>query len=403
MQGSLAKKKVIVAVCGSIAAYKSAYLVRQLIKQGAEVKVIMTPSATEFISALTLSTLSKNAVHQNVIDGDAWDNHVELGLWADAMVIAPATATTLGRCANGIADNMVVATYLSAKCPVFFAPAMDLDMWKHGSTANNLEQLRSYGNVIIPVGHGELASGLHGDGRMAEPEEIVSFLTEYFQKKTELATFRVVVNAGPTHEPIDPVRYIGNRSSGKMGIAIAEAFSNQGAHVTLVLGPTHLSPVDSKIDLVRVNSAEDMYKATSQAYQNADVGVLAAAVADYTPKEYAAEKIKKKEGDFQIPLKRTTDIAKTLGAEKRANQILVGFALETTNERANAQKKLESKNFDFIVLNSLKDQGAGFEHDTNQVTFIFPNNMVKEFELKSKTAVAEDIVEAVHQLIQRKK
>jgi phosphopantothenoylcysteine decarboxylase/phosphopantothenate--cysteine ligase len=399
MKGLLKAKKIILNITGSIAAYKAAILTRLLIKQGAEVQVLMTPTATSFISPLTLSTLSKKPVYTSVVDSQAWNNHVELGLWADAMLIAPATATTMAKCAHGVADSIIVATYLSAKCPVFFAPAMDLDMWKHGSTIQNIKTLESYGNRVIPVGHGELASGLVGDGRMAEPEDIIRYLKSYFSSTQDFIGKSVVVNAGPTYEPIDPVRFIGNHSTGKMGIQIAEEFARRGAKVTLVLGPTDLKPDHSGIILERVTTAEEMYVATVNAYKTADIGILAAAVSDYTPATFSTSKIKKKEGNLHIDLKRTRDIAKFLGASKSVKQLLVGFALETNDENQHARQKLVSKNFDFIVLNSLRNKGAGFGHDTNQVTFLFSDNKEQEFQLKSKKAVAADIADAVLSLL----
>lgn len=398
MKGLLKEKKIILCLTGSIAAYKAAMLTRLLIKQGAQVQVLMTPAATSFITPLTLSTLSKKPVFTDVIDGNAWNSHVDLGLWADAMIVAPATATTMAKCANGIADSIVVATYLSAKCPVFFAPAMDLDMWKHGSTKQNIKTLQSYGNHIIPVGKGELASGLFGDGRMAEPVEIVQHLESYFSSKLDFLNKSVVVNAGPTHESIDPVRFIGNHSSGKMGIEIAEEFARRGANVTLILGPTNQLPSNPAIQVQPVKSAEEMFDATTKAYKAAHIGILAAAVADFTPTNYSSSKIKKKDSSLVIELKRTKDIAKFLGESKTEEQILIGFALETNNENAHARKKLESKNFDFIVLNSLRNKGAGFKHNTNQVTFLFPDNKVQEFQLKSKKEVAVDIANAVQSL-----
>jgi len=385
-------KKIILCITGSIAAYKAATLVRLFVKANADVRVIMTPSACSFITPLTLSTLSKHEVHTEVSDGSSWNNHVELGLWADAMIVAPTTATTLGKMANGIADNMVVATYLSAKCPVYIAPAMDLDMWKHPSTKANIEKLESYGNEIIPVGDGELASGLSGEGRMAEPEEIIEFMSNAFSKGLDLAGKKVLVTAGPTYEAIDPVRFIGNRSSGKMGVAIAEACANRGAQVELVLGPSKLSVSHPYINCMRVQSAEEMYQASIAVFDSCDAAVMAAAVADYTPKTVSDIKIKKKEGDLNIPLERTKDIAGYLGSVKE-NQILVGFALETNDEIANANRKLQKKNLDFIVLNSLNDKGAGFQHDTNKIRIIKKTGDPLEFELKRKSEVAEDIVD----------
>jgi phosphopantothenoylcysteine decarboxylase/phosphopantothenate--cysteine ligase len=396
---SLQGKNIILGVCGSIAAYKTAFLTRLLIKSGAHVQVLMTPAATEFIGPLTLSTLSKRPVYTDVSSEASWNNHVELGLWADAMIIAPATATTLAKMATGLSDNMIVATYLSAKCPVFFAPAMDLDMWKHPASKQNVIRLQSYGNHLIPVGHGELASGLVGDGRMAEPEEIIKHLETFFSKQQDLIGKKAIVTAGPTFEPIDPVRFIGNRSTGKMGIAIAEQLSARGANVILILGPTAQDPHSSEaIECIRVKTAQEMFEATQKAFKAADIGILAAAVADYRPKTVADQKIKKKEGDMAIELERTVDIAATLGKNKRDNQILIGFALETNNELENAKSKLNRKNFDFIVLNSLKDEGAGFGHDTNKIRLVY-DNKTAEFELKSKQAVAKDIVDAIVEII----
>ena len=398
MNTILAGKKIILCITGSIAAYKAASLVRLFVKANADVRVIMTPSACSFITPLTLSTLSKHDVHTEVSDGSSWNNHVELGLWADAMIVAPSTATTLGKMANGIADNMVVATYLSAKCPVYIAPAMDLDMWKHPSTKSNTQKLISYGNTIIPVGDGELASGLSGEGRMAEPEEIIEFLSKAFAKGLDLEGKRVLITAGPTYEAIDPVRFIGNRSSGKMGVAIAEACANRGAKVELVLGPSKLSVSHTNINCTRVQSAEEMYQAATSVFSSCDAAIMAAAVADYTPKTVSDIKIKKKEGDLNIPLERTKDIAGYLGSVKK-DQVLIGFALETNDEIANANRKLQKKNLDFIVLNSLNDKGAGFQHDTNKIKIIKKSGESLEFELKQKTEVAEDIVNELVKLI----
>jgi len=385
--------KYILGVSGSIAAYKAAYLVRALIKEGHEVKVIMTPSATKFISPITLSTLSKNPVTVELIDSGSWNNHVELGLWADAMIIAPATATTLAKLANGIADNMLVATYLSAKCPVYIAPAMDLDMWIHPSTKINIERLTSYGNQLLQVGHGELASGLYGDGRMAEPNEIIQFLAN--QKNVNqfnLKGKKVLITAGPTHEKIDAVRFIGNRSTGKMGIALADECANQGAEVMLVLGPTEHRPTNKKVKVLLITSAQEMYNAAIKHYDDCDVAVMAAAVADYSPITTYNHKIKKADGNWKMDLERTKDIAAELGKRKKKGQVNIGFALETDKELEYAQKKLKKKGFDFIVLNSLKDKGAGFAHDTNKVTIIYEDNKIKKYELKSKREVAADIV-----------
>ncbi len=392
MQG----KKILLAISGSIAAYKAAYLTRLLIKAGAEVQVLMTPSATEFISPLTLSTLSKRQVFTEVVSGEAWNNHVDMGLWADAMIVAPATANTLGKLANGICDNIVAAVYLSSKCPVFLAPAMDLDMWKHPATQRNISSLKSDGNHIIPVGHGELASGLVGDGRLAEPEEIFGYLEKYFIEGQPFAGQKVLVTAGPTYEPLDPVRFIGNRSSGKMGVAIAEAFAQKGAEVKLVLGPSVLTASGKGIETIRVQTAQEMYDVAAADYSEMDIAVFAAAVADYRPINVADQKIKKN-GDerMEIVLEKTSDIAAAMGKLKKEGQFNIGFALETNDEELNAKAKLSKKNFDMIVLNSLRDSGAGFNFDTNKITILYKGNMRKEFELKSKKEVAEDIVAEV--------
>jgi phosphopantothenoylcysteine decarboxylase/phosphopantothenate--cysteine ligase len=395
-------KKIILAVTGSIAAYKAAHLVRLLVKNGAEVQVLMTPAATEFITPLTLSTLSKKQVFTQVISEQEWNSHVELGLWADALVIAPATANTMAKLANGICDSIVSAVYLSARCPVFLAPAMDLDMWKHPATLANVNRLKSYGNHFLPVGYGELASGLIGEGRMAEPEEIVAFLQDFFRGKQDFEGKRLLVTAGPTYEAIDPVRFIGNRSSGKMGVAIAEQFAQRGAQVTLVLGPSKLKPQHPNIETVRVESAQQMYEASVQAFENADIAVLSAAVADYRPAHVAEQKIKKKGEGMTIELEKTPDIAASLGKLKRPGQFIVGFALETNDELQNASEKLAKKNFDFIVLNSLQDAGAGFNFDTNKITILHKDNKRKDFELKTKAEVAVDIVDEVLAAVSKK-
>ncbi len=388
MQG----KKILLAISGSIAAYKAAYLVREFIKSGAEVQVLMTPAATAFISPLTLSTLSKKTVVTEVVSEEAWNNHVEMGLWADAMVVAPATANTLAKLANGVCDNIISAVYLSARCPVFFAPAMDLDMWKHGATLRNVALLKSYGGHFIPVGHGELASGLIGEGRMAEPHEIVSFLENHFQEKQSFQGKKVLITAGPTYEPLDPVRFIGNRSSGKMGVALAMSMIRKGAVVKLVLGPSKLTPAGENLDTVRVQTAQEMYEAAQKIFPEVDIAIFAAAVADYRPKYVAGEKIKKKGEEMNLELEKTPDIAATLGQMKKRGQLTVGFALETNDEKANATGKMERKNFDMVVLNSLRDEGAGFNFDTNKVTILKKGNIQKEFKLKPKEEVAEDIV-----------
>ncbi|NOS93659.1 MAG: bifunctional phosphopantothenoylcysteine decarboxylase/phosphopantothenate--cysteine ligase CoaBC [Cyclobacteriaceae bacterium] len=393
----LAGKKIIVGVSGSIAAYKSAMIVRLLVKSGAEVKVIMTPAAKDFITPLTLSTLSKNPVLSEFTNGEQglWNNHVDLGLWADALVIAPASANTLAKMAHGQCDNLLLAVYLSARCPVFFAPAMDLDMLQHPSTKENIQKLESWGNHQINPTFGELASGLEGKGRMAEPEEIISFLENHFSTSQKLKGKKVLVTAGPTHEAIDPVRFIGNNSSGKMGFAIAEQLAKEGAEVELVVGPTHLSPTTQGVKVTRVTSAQQMYEACTSCFAQMDIAVLAAAVADYRPIHTADQKIKKTNDNLVIELTKTHDIAAELGKLKKAHQLMVGFALETENEKANALKKIASKNFDLIVLNSLNDQGAGFGHDTNKVAIIHKSGVEKNFNLKSKKEVAKDIVDAI--------
>ena len=396
---SLKDKKILLGVSGSIAAYKSALLTRLLVKEGAEVKVIMTNAAKEFITPLTLSTLSKNPVLSSFTNGDAglWNNHVELGLWADAIIIAPASANTLAKCANGIADNLLIATYLSAKCSVFFAPAMDLDMYVHPSTIENVKKLKSYGNEIINAEFGELASGLVGEGRLAEPEQIVHQLTRHFSKKEYFIGKKVLITAGPTQEPIDPVRFISNHSSGKMGFAIAEAFEMAGAEVTIVSGPVSISP-PLGVKIEKVQSAQQMFEATKKYFPESDIVVLSAAVADYTPLYVADKKIKKKEDVFNIEMTKTTDIAATLGKEKKDGQIIVGFALETDNEFENAKGKLERKNFDLVVLNSLQDSGAGFRYDTNKIKIIDRAGNVYDFDLKTKKEVAKDILETIERI-----
>jgi phosphopantothenoylcysteine decarboxylase / phosphopantothenate---cysteine ligase len=398
----LSGKKILLGVSGSIAAYKAAFLTRLLIKAGAEVQIIMTPAATDFITPLTLATLSKKPVFTSVLAQDSWNNHVEMGLWADVMLVAPATATTLAKMAHGICDNIIVATYLSAKCPVFFAPAMDLDMWKHPATVANVQRLQSFGNRLIPVGHGELASGLSGDGRMAEPEDIVTLLLQHFAKAQSLHGKKALVTAGPTYEALDPVRFIGNYSSGKMGIAIAVVLAERGADVTLVLGPSKESTSHAGVHTVHVQSAEEMYAACAKLFPVTDISILAAAVADYRPKNISEKKIKKTGNDLSVELVRTTDIAAALGKIKKEGQILIGFALETNDELENAKGKLERKNFDFIVLNSLRDKGAGFQHNTNKITIVGKNNKITEFGLKTKVEVANDIIDEVETLLIKK-
>ncbi|HZY82352.1 MAG TPA: bifunctional phosphopantothenoylcysteine decarboxylase/phosphopantothenate--cysteine ligase CoaBC [Cyclobacteriaceae bacterium] len=390
-------RKILLGVSGSIAAYKAAVLTRLLVKEEAEVRVVMTPAAIDFVTPLTFSTLSKNPVYSRFQKDDSgeWNNHVELGLWADAMVIAPASANTIAKMANGLCDNLLMACYLSARCPVFFAPAMDLDMMKHPSTADNLTKLKSFGVKLLEPGFGELASGLIGIGRMAEPEEIVHQLNVHFATSGSLNGKKALVTAGPTHEAIDPVRFIGNNSSGKMGYAIAEVLASRGAKVELVSGPTHLAAVHPNIQTTQVTSAEEMYNACVSIFPGTDITVLSAAVADYRPTVKAEQKIKKGDGGLTLELTRTYDIAAELGKMKKSGQVMVGFALETENEKANAEKKLAAKNFDLIVLNSLQDPGAGFGHDTNKVTIIGRNGLTKEFSLKSKKEVAGDIVNLI--------
>lgn len=393
----LSGKRIVLGVTGSIAAYKSAVLTRLLIKDGAEVKVIMTPSAHDFITPLTLSTLSRNPVLEQFVKGvhGEWNNHVELGLWGDAFVIAPASANTLSKMAHGQCDNLLLAVYLSARCPVFFAPAMDLDMLGHPSTQENISVLQQWGNHLLAPNHGELASGLIGIGRMAEPEEIIAALQNFFLSNQKLSGKTALVTAGPTHEAIDPVRFIGNNSSGKMGYAIAETLAGEGARVTLVSGPTSLSVQHPNILVKQVTSANQMYDACSEVFPESDIAVLSAAVADFKPSTVASEKIKKKDSSLTIELEKTRDIAAELGKLKKKGQLIVGFALETENEQANAEQKLRQKNFDLIVLNSLKDEGAGFGHDTNKVSILDRKNGIQKFTLKSKKEVAKDIVNAI--------
>ncbi len=387
----------MVGVSGSIAAYKAALLVRLLVKAEASVRVVMTDAAKEFITPLTLSVLSKNPVLSTFSDAQdgLWNNHVDLGLWADAIVIAPATAKTLSKCATGNCDDLLTAVYLSARCPIFFAPAMDVDMYHHPSTKNNIDTLESFGNSFILPDFGELASGLIGDGRLAEPEKIITKLSAHFARKPVAVTKKVLITAGPTVEPIDPVRYISNRSSGKMGYAIAEAFAASGASVTLVTGPTDLKITDATIKVVRVESASDMFAVTSDQFQQNDLVIFAAAVADYTPKFVADQKIKKQGHEMMLELEKTTDIAGTLGSTKKEGQLLIGFALETENELEYAMDKLQRKNLDYIVLNSLNDPGAGFAHDTNKITVIDKYKNIQHFDLKSKEEVALDILNIV--------
>lgn len=391
---SLQGKKIVLGITGSIAAYKAAVLIRLLIKKGAEVQVVITPAGKEFITPITLSALTSKPVISEFFaqrDG-SWHSHVALGQWADAMLVAPATASSIGKMAHGIADNMLITTYLSMKAPVFVAPAMDLDMFAHPSTTANLNTLRSYGNHIIEPAEGELASHLVGKGRMEEPENIVAYLERYFAQRDELAGKKIVITAGPTYEKIDPVRFIGNYSSGKMGFALAEECAARGAEVTLVAGPVQMKTVHPAIRRIDVESCAEMYEATTAAFTEANAAILCAAVADFTPETTADTKIKREGDDLVLRLKPTHDIAAALGRMKQPHQHLVGFALETNDETAHAQDKLRRKNLDFIVLNSLRDAGAGFRHDTNKVTII-SNNNIKEYPLKSKTEVAKDIVD----------
>ena len=395
--------KIVLGICGSIAAYKSATLIRLLVKGGADVKVVMTPDATNFITPLTLSTLSKNPVLVDyfIPETGEWNNHVELGLWADLMIIAPVSANTLAKMATGLCNNLLMAVYLSAKCPVYFAPAMDLDMWKHNATQENIHKVQSFGNILIPPGTGELASGLHGEGRMAEPEEIEAFILADLKKKLPLAHKKALVTAGPTYEAIDPVRFIGNHSSGKMGFAIADELAALGADVTLVAGPTAQVNHQKSVKRINVTSALEMLEACMQNFKNSDICVMSAAVADYTPVTVADKKIKKKDAGFSIDLKKTTDILSELGKQKQAGQMLVGFALETNDEEINAIDKLQRKNLDFIVLNSLKDQGAGFKGDTNKITIIDSKLQKTAYTLKSKNDVARDICTKIIELIKK--
>ena len=399
----LSGKKIVLGVSGGIAAYKTAHLVRLFIKAGAHVQVIMTPASMDFVTPLTLSTLSKRPVFSEFFDQNddglgekIWNNHVEFALWADYMVIAPATANTLSKMVSGNCDNLLIATYLSAKCPVYFAPAMDLDMYKHPSTLASFNALGSFGNKIIPAESGELASGLSGEGRMAEPENIIAFIEADLEKKLPLKGKKILVTAGPTYEAIDPVRFIGNHSTGKMGFDIANCAAQLGAEVFLVSGPTHLTTTSSSIELVSVKTADEMYIACHKYYNDVDVAIAAAAVADYKPKNVANQKIKKSDATFMIELEKTKDILASLG-EKKKNQFLIGFALETENEIENAKLKIQKKNLDLIVLNSLQDEGAGFGKPTNKVTFIDHNLVITPMDLKSKEDVALDIINKVIQ------
>jgi phosphopantothenoylcysteine decarboxylase / phosphopantothenate---cysteine ligase len=394
-------KNIVLGVCGSIAAYKSASFVRLLVKSGANVQVVMTPDATNFITPLTLATLSKNPVQTAyfIPETGEWNNHVELGLWADLLVIAPASANTLAKMANGLCDNLLLAVYLSAKCPVYFAPAMDLDMWKHSATHENIGKLQSFSNIMIPPGTGELASGLHGEGRMAEPEDMIAFLSADIKKKLPLVNQKILVTAGPTYEAIDPVRFIGNHSSGKMGFAIADELALLGADVTLIAGPSAQKSKQQAVTRIDVTSAAEMLEVCLLYFKDSNACIMSAAVADYTPTTVSTQKIKKNENTFSIDLKKTTDILSTLGAQKVYGQVLAGFALETNDEEKNAIAKLQKKNLDFIVLNSLNDEGAGFQKDTNKITIIDKHLQKTVYDLKSKNEVAHDIVQKVIELI----
>lgn len=391
-------KKIVLGITGSIAAYKSILLVRLLVKAGADVKVILTPDAKDFVSPLTLSTLSKNPVLVDLFEEQSWANHVQLGRWADVMVIAPLSCNTLAKMAHGHCDNLLLAVYLSATCPVVVAPAMDEDMWLHASTKENLNKLSRFGNRIIPVEKGELASGLVGDGRMAEPEQIMDYLLTNFFLTGPLAGKKALVTAGPTYEPIDPVRFIGNHSSGKMGIAIANELYKRGAAVTLVLGPAAPDFLPNGLQLQRVTTAAEMYDACTAAFDTTDIAVMAAAVADYAPQTKAAEKLKKNEEEMVVALSKTKDILKSLGEKKKKGQVVVGFALETTNEKEHALDKLKSKQADMIILNSMNDAGAGFGHDTNKITIFDKGGEAINFAAKPKTAVAKDIIDTIIRL-----
>lgn len=397
----LKNKNIILGVCGSIAAYKAAILVRLLIKAGANVKVILTADAANFITPLTLATLSKNPVYTKYFEEETgvWSNHVELGLWADYMIVAPASANTIGKMANGLCDNLLSAVYLSAKCPVYYAPAMDLDMWKHESTRANVERLNCFGNLIISPNSGELASGLHGEGRMAEPEEIISFLSNHIRKGLPLADVKVMVTAGPTYEPIDPVRFIGNHSSGKMGFAIADEMARLGAEVILISGPT-AEKSSQQLQRIDVTTAAQMLDACKANFPQMAITIMSAAVADYTPVQVASQKIKKSTDSFNIELKKTADILATLGQIKNSEQMLVGFALETENEEEHAKSKLRKKNLDLIVLNSLNDAGAGFQKDTNKITIFNRAEEKTVYVVKSKIDVAKDICSQILKLYQ---
>lgn len=397
-------KNILVGITGGIAAYKAAIFVRLLIKEGANVQIVMTEFAKKFIGSLTLATLSKRPVISEFYDPENghWNSHVDLGLWADAMVIAPATANTMGKAANGIADNLLLTTYLSARCPIFWAPAMDLDMFKHPAVNKNIETLKSIGNHFIDAETGELASGLDGKGRMAEPEKILEYLKFFFDGQKKLKGKKIVITAGPTYENIDPVRFIGNRSSGKMGYALAAELAKQGAEVSVISGPVHIKCENPEVKIINVQSAREMYEQTKIIYPDCDIAIFAAAVADYKPEFSQDNKLKKNTDKLTVNLVPTVDIAKEMGEIKSDKQFNIGFALETDNEIKNAKAKISNKNFDFIVLNSLNDEGAGFLYDTNKISIIDKNNNVINFELKSKTEVAKDITDKVIELYKDK-
>lgn len=394
-------KKILLGVCGSIAAYKATILTRLLVKEGAEVKIIITEAAKDFVTPLSLSTLSKNKVLTGLAEDNSWANHVMLGRWADVMLIAPLSCNTLAKMATGLCDNLLMAVYLSATCPVVTAPAMDEDMWHHPATQKNIQAIKSYNNHVIPVENGELASGLSGEGRMAEPEKIVQWLHHFFLTGKELAGKNVLITAGPTYEQIDPVRFIGNYSSGKMGVAIAEEMHNRGASVTLVLGPSNIE-VNAGIKLVMVKTADEMYNACQEIFPGTDIAVMSAAVADYKAVKTANEKIKKTVANLTVELTKTKDILKTLGSQKKNGQLIAGFALETNNEKAYALKKLETKNADLVILNSLQDAGAGFGYDTNKITIFDKAGNEYAFEKKPKKEVAADIVNIIIKLLHAK-
>ncbi len=392
-------KKIILGITGSIAAYKSILLVRLLVKEGADVKIVITPAAKDFVSPLVLSTLSKNKVLVDLFDENSWANHVELGRWADLMLIAPLSCNTLAKLANGLCDNLLAAVYLSAACPVMVAPAMDEDMWKHTSTRNNIDKIKSFGNIVIPVETGELASGLTGEGRMAEPEIVIEKIERFFLSRNDFAGSKVLITAGPTYESIDPVRFIGNHSSGKMGIALAEELSVRGADVVLVLGPSNQTINCRLSKLIRVKSADEMYNVCMDEFSSCTIAIMSAAVADYTPVEVAEQKLKKTEASLQIELKRTKDILGSLGAVKKTKQWVVGFALETNNETKYAIGKMKAKNADMIVLNSLNDEGAGFGGNTNKINIFDKKGNEYSFSLKSKAEVATDIIETLKKVM----